>query len=649
MTTISANDIIKMEYLSNCQSKDFTLYYKNNENFLDDHTVNIIIYFYAKINNLKIIINDQNVITYAYKNDIRLLYDLLNYRPKEINTIFYTASVENKVNIVKLIIKYFRDKITMSNLNAIKENIKSSEIENYIKYNFNDTANKKDILYNTFVITPDTNTQICIKYDNNAINNFLLKNEMPSEEITNIIEQIDTDKDFIIYLLRTYNYTKLLSIDNDLVLKVVKGNIHKLINESAINYINKHFKNTDMILYMYIIIFLRHMSVSEKIINMIEKIISEDDIIKFVSDVILFTDKIKKISNVLIRLYRKQKISDTTLSKIIDIIVLNEFEMDAITILCGLKNINKIYEMYDSNKLILGKIFHIALLTNHYEIINKIMKTISVQNTRPYSILRKEIITYRDKINLDGVVLLFKEINQPLYSINILYHLSYYIQSDKLIDLINLFNDNNLTKFLLTYSIKDNNYDLSQTLIEKYNIDTSYDLTNFTNAIENNSCDIIDLLFSHIVGDITTIFILVFKNACIKNNVHIINYLLITCSESYNIVKKNKLLHYICENSYLPIINIIKLHFPKYNFSYTSDNDYVINYKINEIEYNNMVNIADEQECPICYEPANVISTCNHRYCDCCVKQLNTNKRSSCPICRAEEITYKKVKIENKT
>lgn len=636
MNKLEANDIINMEYLSNYQNKHLTLHYKNDKSINQSN----ICYLYSKINNLTIMIDNQNILDYAYKNYMNLIFDLLYYLPKNIDNIFYNSFLKNRTDMIELIIKYFRDKITISKLEEIKNDFKSLEIIKYINCNFDDI----EIENNKYLVYPEKYKRLTTKLDNSIINNFLID----PEQIMEIKKDYSTDKDFIMFLLNTNKHDNLLLIDQKLVLKTIKSNIHKLINESTITYINNNFKNTNTLFYMYITMFLRNICIPKKHLDTIENILTQNDFIKFVGDIIVFDNMINKVIDNVIRLYKKNKLNENTLTKIIDIILINEYNSQAINILCKINHIDMLYKIYESNNLTLEIIFHNAIITGCYEILYKIIKTNPRENQAPYVMLKKEIINHcNEKLTVQNIVSILKEINDLNFSLNVLVNLSIYFDINQLMDIINLLKDNTIPIKLLSYSIKDNCFELSKNLIEKYHIDTSIDPNNFTTVVKKNNFEMLDLLFRNVTNDIDNIFTVIFKAACNNNNLVIINYLLSTCNLAYEIIINNKLLHYMCENSYISVMNRIKSNYPKYKFSYQIENDYVTSYMINNIKYSNVVNIKENQECPICYESADIISSCKHLCCSCCIKKINSNKRSVCSMCRTEDITYKKVKIEN--
>ena len=106
--------------------------------------------------------------------------------------------------------------------------------------------------------------------------------------------------------------------------------------------------------------------------------------------------------------------------------------------------------------------------------------------------------------------------------------------------------------------------------------------------------------------------------------------------------------HYIfksvCESNYLDLAEFLC---DKYDFYrvITDDNDIIVDYHIKEtIKYTKEVEIECEEECCVCFEKADTLTSCGHYGCLNCFNNIFSN---DCPLCRQKINEY--YKIVNKT
>ena len=106
--------------------------------------------------------------------------------------------------------------------------------------------------------------------------------------------------------------------------------------------------------------------------------------------------------------------------------------------------------------------------------------------------------------------------------------------------------------------------------------------------------------------------------------------------------------HYIfksvCESNYLDLAEFLCNKYDFYRII-TDDNDIIVGYDIKEpVKYTKEVNIESEEECCVCFEKADTLTSCGHYGCLNCFNKLYNN---DCPLCRQKITEY--YKIVNKT
>jgi hypothetical protein len=84
---------------------------------------------------------------------------------------------------------------------------------------------------------------------------------------------------------------------------------------------------------------------------------------------------------------------------------------------------------------------------------------------------------------------------------------------------------------------------------------------------------------------------------------------------------------------------LVLLNPTKYKIKVSDDDDGNIVYEITkELNIRGMKEVSEWEVCPICCEAnADIITECNHSYCETCIRGwLLDTTHSSCPTCRSE-------------
>ena len=269
-------------------------------------------------------------------------------------------------------------------------------------------------------------------------------------------------------------------------------------------------------------------------------------------------------------------------------------------IVCKSNNIRSIlwiYSLIDNKKFILDKEWELIVISNNYQLIRWILdnKNISVNKISGLKIGLKQG-------NLDTMKLISSYMDN--YNIKILFYL---YEGLLLLNCLKLGNLNILEyydKYIDLYILKKIvNLKLIQQLCMTHNvsvIDWIKKKINIDNILRSDN----DILF---------------KNMCKFNKIISIRYLK-SLFDLYDYTVEN--------DTIIPLIkDSIEYYYETNNF-----NKIIEYYNINIIETKK----NELDSCLICYSDSNIISNCEHTYCDKCIFKWYIFKNKDCPYCRNE-------------
>ena len=167
-------------------------------------------------------------------------------------------------------------------------------------------------------------------------------------------------------------------------------------------------------------------------------------------------------------------------------------------------------------------------------------------------------------------------------------------------------------------------------------------------ACNNNQFEIIELLFRlnpYIdINGTDKEYEPIILTLCKNNNYEVLKFLIeIIPIIDINSITQNdhEIFRYVCENNFIEFANLIIKINDNYSFEINEEYGY-IDYSILKIKVK-LLPDEDVEDCPICFKKSNIISRCNHQFCEDCIKKWK-KESNRCPICRKELII--KYKIE---
>ena len=136
-----------------------------------------------------------------------------------------------------------------------------------------------------------------------------------------------------------------------------------------------------------------------------------------------------------------------------------------------------------------------------------------------------------------------------------------------------------------------------------------------------------------------------FKGACENGHLNLAKWLLSVKPDIDISARDEYAFRYACENGHLKIAQWLGT-FNKNYVIIIEEDEITEFYVIKQLIINKYKKIEDQvEDCLICYEPANVITSCNHQYCKSCLDILYSKGISECSYCRQQMGKLYNIKI----
>ncbi len=189
-----------------------------------------------------------------------------------------------------------------------------------------------------------------------------------------------------------------------------------------------------------------------------------------------------------------------------------------------------------------------------------------------------------------------------------------------------------------------NNLKIAQLI---YNIYPTVDISRNDDDIFRTSCtngflELAQWIFSikpDIINNISLLDDWLFRETCIRGKLNVLKWLLLIKPDIDISAKDNYAFREICKDNQIQIAQWFVSISPDYHI--TIINDTISSYYV--VKTIPCIPLPDDitppkESCPICYENnCNIITNCNHFYCDACI-QTYTGK--NCPMCRNMSVKY---------
>ena len=284
---------------------------------------------------------------------------------------------------------------------------------------------------------------------------------------------------------------------------------------------------------------------------------------------------------------------------------------------------------------------------------------------------------YDDKVKFDSYKIDYLKIASKVYSLNIFLWISnkienidYTMENNILIN--NALSSNNLYifKHIINNSEFDINYNdgilISTAFGNNYNEIIKFLFEKFDNinvlvrnqiiikyAVEDADIEMIDLLYDYNNNfDLSLDNEYLFRIAAKMNHLEVVKWLFDKKKDIDYTINNHEVFYYICDHGYKNIALYLSELNPELYKVIIKDNE-IETYHVNKnLTIINCTFTNHIDKCPICIDvESNIITNCNHQYCNECIKNLNNkNLNFICPLCRTEisELKHiKKIESEN--